>query len=112
MYDSYVPRDRWPLQLVEALEASRQHENADDTAVNDRPHVPANSQHDARAIRVGELISAPDGAACSYSYLRRVDSASRISDEELADRLRKAPDSGVRTMPRRKRARQTDQNRS
>lgn len=102
MYDSYVPRDRWPRQLVEALHARR---GGTDTVGIERPHIPANSQHDAQAIRVGHLIDTQEGAARSHSYLRRVDGASRMPDEQLAEILRKAPDSGVRTMPRRKRAR-------
>eukprot|EP00171_Calliarthron_tuberculosum_P021532 IDg21532t1 len=41
----------------------------------------------------------------AHTYLRRVDGGDGLSDEQLAEKLRKAPDSSVRTMPRRKKAR-------
>ncbi len=82
MYESYVPRDRWPVQLVEALK--RPH-----TEIEDNMHVPANSQYDAQAIRVGALLGASGGAARVHTYLRRVEGASNLSDDVLAERCAK-----------------------
>ncbi len=105
MYESFIPDNRLPTQLTEAIQLERMENQAHDSGGSELIRMPDSSQNDSQAIRVGRLIGARDGTARAHTYKRRVDGAGNLSNENLAETLRKVPASGARTMPRRKRGR-------
>lgn len=69
MYSSFTAKDRWPTQLLAALEK----EKGDETETQrSEDHLPLNSQEDSLALRVGDDIGTETAAAQAHSILRRV----------------------------------------
>lgn len=95
MYDLFVPRYRLTAQLVEAIQTQDGTVNTE----SEKPNDPANSQFDAKSMRVGLLIETANGAASAHSFLRRVAGVNKLSDEDLAERVSSSLNSGIRTMP-------------
>lgn len=64
MYSLYIPRDRWPSQLLDAIISEN------DLDVDSREAVfAANSQEDSQSLRVADLVATETAAAQALSIL-------------------------------------------
>jgi len=103
IYQSFIEESRWPFQLKAALTALENSESEmEDECQRDSPR---NTQYDEKAVNLGEELGTEDGPAIVHSYLTRTAGSSTIPDHTLLLRLQNIPDLGIRTMPRRKKAR-------
>lgn len=100
MLDSYVNKERLPVQLIAALQNL-----GVSYALEDNSEVRAYAKYDAQEIRVGTPLGTAEGTSRDHAYLWHVHGVTDILDENLVEKSIKAPDSGLRTMLLRKRPR-------
>lgn len=100
MYSSYIPENRWPAQLKTALQSTQ----VSSSSADEQQSIPRNSHYDAQAVRIMDQLGNEESAAIAHTYLSRTHGANSINDEELVKKVQSYLDFGIRTLPRRKKA--------
>lgn len=99
-HSCYISRERRSAQLAEAL-ARETLEN--EAGIN--LHMLQDTEHNKRAVRVGQVLGAVKDVARVYVLLHCEENAHLLSDKQIIAKLRNEQDMFVQTMARHRRLR-------